>query len=667
MTDEQTMQIRLNRVMRYNRNRIDKALSLFPAQKRPLFHCMPFLLHINHPDFPGFVDNPEQPCGLALYRYDRTIQVSLLQIFPEQSALIAQPKSFWPKHRHIESLSLMGSIGTTAQSAKSDLDYWVCVDGQAINSEQWALLQQKLELIEHWVWDNHQLEVHFFLSDIERVRNNDFGEADGESAGSAQPMFLKNEYYSTHIVIAGKMPFWWLVAADCTDSAYDKAYKALQQGAEPNPNYFMDLGNVDKLNINEIFGASLWQLTKAMDSPFKSVLKMAKLEVYMDNTEQRMPLCNVLKSRVHHGVDFEKDVKSTDPYALMFDTIIQFYSDRNPKFLDLFKACLYIKSDCGLTTEHTGSKNNFKRDVITDYVQLWHWKRAKVANYDAVEHWDFQQVSRLGRIIHSFLIGCYRRLSAKLKGCEQLVSAEDMTVIGRKIESFYRDKPGKIQYLKRAFEKGLMQSQMTITMELDLSFDTRQRWSAFRGRQHYQETLDNNPCLLKQSSDPVDLVLWCIFNRIINPQSTFYLLQSQLTISVEDISELMNEALTDYQAVRVSELSRAQLLAPAQIDFCLLVINFSSHASVHEIETVRVIYLDSWGELFSFDDIAAFEALKPQFADQQQAPVCRLFTPGRNKRKILYPLIEQKTGFEFDKIGADLPQRKIKRKGAGLF
>ena len=652
MGDKHESANRLVRVLNYNRHRIDRALSLFNDKQRPLFFVMPFLLQVNHPDLPGFIDNPDVPYGLALYSYQKEDKEAMKTVFPEHHSLLEDPKVLWPKLSYVESLSLMGSIGTIAQSEKSDLDYWVCVNPGAVKGDKWTLLQQKLTLIEDWAWQTHQLEVHFFLSDIEKVRNNDFGAADGESAGSAQPMFLKNEYYSTNIVISGKIPFWWIAPCNCTDETYQQAYYALKNGSDPNPNDFIDLGNIEKFDASEMFGAAIWQLTKAMDSPFKSVLKMAKLEVFCDNTDQQTPLCNILKGMIHKGVDMESDVRITDPYTLMFDSIITYYRVKNPKFIELFQACLYIKSGCAFTrTKHVHGKN-FKRDVVVDYLKSWNWDRDTVENYDQIKHWEFSQVNILGKQIHSFLIGCYRRISAKIQGREQLVSDEDMTVIGRKISSFYGTKKGKVQYLKRAFETGLLQDELTITMELDLQFDTKQRWCAFRGRQHYQDTKDdNNRCFLKDSSDPVDLILWCIFNRIADFDSAFHLLQSHLPISALDIKELMEEAFIDCQPIRISELPAEQLLDNNQVSHCLLVVNFSSQSSEQDIETVRVIYLTTWGELYSFGNIKAFKKNKTGFLAQALKPHCRLFTPSRNNRKVLYRLIEEQTAFTFDKVG----------------
>lgn len=650
VNDKQAIIIRLARVLRYNRNRIEKALSLFPENQRPLFYAVPFFLHVNDPIFPGYVDDPDLPYGLAYFSYRKGVQESLSSMFPQHAELIGNPKRIWPKRCFIESLSLMGSIGTTAQSEKSDLDFWVCVDGKTVNGKKWELLQKKLTLIEQWAWQEYELEVHFFLSDIDKVRRNDFGAADGESAGSAQPTFLKNEYYSTNILISGKIPFWWLTPHDCSDEQYNQLYNELQQSNDPDPKYFMDLGNIQRMEVNEMFGASIWQLTKAMDSPFKSVLKMAKLEVYLDNTETRPPLCNILKDRVHKGINIDTDPRSTDPYALMFDTIIAYYQEKHPKFLELFKVCMYIKSACPLSKTGTDESANFKQQVLQEYIDSWQWSEEKVLKYDHIKQWEFQQVSKLGQKIHSFLIGCYRRLSGKMQGKEQYISKKDMTVFGRKIESFYSAKPGKIQYLKRAFETGLMQQHITVTMELDLNYDSKQRWSAFRGRPNFPDCDSENPSYLISSSDPVDLLLWCIFNRIIDNRSDFHMLQGKLPISVDNLHELMSDALMDFKPIRVSELSRKTLLTPNQITHCLLVINFSSHASVTDIETVRVLYLTSWGELYSISGMKAFHEVKQKISEQSSKAICRLFTPARNNRRILYRLMEQRMDFQFDTV-----------------
>ena len=185
--------------------------------------------------------------------------------------------------------------------------------------------------------------MHFFLSEIDNVRRNDFGIADGESAGSAQSLFLKAEFYTTNIVVAGKAPFWWLTPEKTNDQQYAALKDHLEDGGSPDLSWFMDLGNLEKLDASELFGAAIWQLSKAMDSPFKSVLKIAKLEVYLAHIEHGQPLCSLLKKHVHRGAEAPGKVAVIDPYALMFDQLIEHYEkEGQPEDMLLLQQCLYL-------------------------------------------------------------------------------------------------------------------------------------------------------------------------------------------------------------------------------------------------------------------------------------------------------------------------------------
>ena len=192
---QQNLTIRLLRVLRYNKARIERALTLLPTKHQPLFHVLPFLVHVNHEQLPGYVapsDSGETvPFGINNYSFRTDVENALLRCFPEQSNLFTDIKKIWPRQRAISSLVLMGSIGTIAQTDESDFDYWVCVDGKQCSPEALTLLQQKLSAIESWAEQQFDIEVHFFLSEIDKVKQNDFGVADGESAGSAQALFLK--------------------------------------------------------------------------------------------------------------------------------------------------------------------------------------------------------------------------------------------------------------------------------------------------------------------------------------------------------------------------------------------------------------------------------------------------------------------------------------------
>lgn len=645
MNKLQNLTIRLLRVLRYNKARIERAIELLAPEKKPIFHIIPFLLHVNHREFPGFVEDENTPGGLSNYSLRKEVMQALETVLPENEAL-NDLKKIWPKHRLIESLVLMGSIGTIAQSKGSDFDYWVCIDGSRYTQASISLLQKKLNLIEQWADTQHGMEVHFFISQIDKVRVNDFGVADGESSGSAQAVFLKAEFYTTNIVLAGKLPFWWLMPDRTTDEEYLEIIDTLKTGESPDPKWFMDLGNLAKLDANELFGAAIWQINKAMDSPFKSVLKMAKLEVFLENLEHKQPLCNVLKSKVHHSVNAPGNLEHIDPYGLMFDELISHYSlVKNKDVLQLLQLCLYIKSGCRLSLPADQARSNFKRKIIASYVKSWGWSQKKIEKVDRMKNWDFRELSRLSRQVHSFLINCYRRMSAKIPQGKQLVSKEDMTVLGRKLDTFYSKKDGKVEYLRSAFDNELYCK--TITIKAEVQANRGRLWSMYAGDQLKWQDSALEKVHLLSSSKPIDLIIWGVANRILDGKTKILLDYKAEPVTQDDLYKLL--ALTEqlFSPIRVSEIPREALLVPAKILNCMAVVNFESRRLKAEIETVRIVYSNTWGELYSRSGFEALEQLRAGLLDVKPLPGTFLLALEGSHKKRLYKDFSEQSGMEF--------------------
>lgn len=643
---QQNLTIRLLRVLRYNKARTERALELMSPEKRDGFHIIPFLLHVNHHSFPGFVDDPKTPIGLINYSLRDELTEALHRVFPEQQALIDDLKPIWPKRRMMESLVLMGSIGTIAQSEQSDFDYWVCVDGTRYKSAHFRLLQKKLHLIEQWAEKQFGMEVHFFLSDIEKVRNNDFGVADGESSGSAQAIFLKAEFYTTNIVVAGKAPFWWLLHEGATDQQYQQLQSSLKEGVSPEPKWFMDLGNIERMDTAELFGAAIWQISKAMDSPFKSVLKMAKLEVFLATIDSHQPLCSLLRTAVHNGTKAEGDQEFIDPYGIMFDHVIEHYQKvGETDTVELLQLCLYLKSDCGLSLPADESAFHFKRKIIMAYVDKWGWSREKIKKIDRIKYWDFKELSQIGKRIHAFLIGCYRRISVKIADHKQMVSKEDVTVIGRKIDSFYSKKDNKIDYMRSAFEEGAYCKIVTIKAEPQSN--NRRRWSLYRGNQIDWNDSALGKVLMKSAWNPVEILLWAVFNGVMDDKTKIMLSYHAEPVTENDLLDLTKILVTLFPPVRISDIKRNALLVPFRICNCLAILNFESRRHKPETETLKLIYYTSWGELYCVDGFKALEAMRFDLCDVEPPPDKYLFAPDGSYRERLFADFKERADMDF--------------------
>ena len=642
---QQNLTIRLLRVLRYNKARIERALTLMPEKHRPLFHVLPFLVHVNHEALPGYVTPPTSdetvPFGINNYSFRPDVELALKRCFPAQSHLFADIKQIWPRQRAVDALVLMGSVGTIAQTDDSDFDFWVCIDGNRFSQAALALLQQKLTAIEKWADETFGIEVHFFLSEIDKVRQNDFGVAEGESAGSAQAMFLKAEFYNTNIVVAGKAPFWWLTPEKTTEKQYRAIYNSLEKGGSPDVDWFMDLGHLERLDASELFGAAIWQLGKAMDSPFKSVLKMAKLEVYLANISHGQPLCNLLKKHVHRGAEAPGHVADIDPYALMFDELIAHYKKPGQaEDIAVLQQCLYLKCGSALSQPLVeGEQANFKRKIMASYAKQWGWSRKLIVHLDNQQDWTFNERVQLSRRIHRFLLKCYRRISKEISHHQQVMDQKDMTVLGRRLSTYYAKKADKIEFLRRAFDESLYCEKITIAMRQLKNGD--EVWSAYAGDLLSKSGIMDESQKITQASTAIALMVWLVSSKIIDTNSKVYLDYNYGEVSELDLNDLLKHLCKYFPPVKVSSLPRNDLLAPERVTACFAIVNFPTLRQKATVEDVSILYTTSWGETFLKHGDDVLDTLWYDLQEATPKPPCYVMVPrGNQQSRILGEFLE---------------------------
>ena len=642
---QQNLTIRLLRVLRYNKARIERALTLMPEKHRPLFHVLPFLVHVNHEALPGYVapltSDETVPFGINNYSFRPDVEQALQRCFPAQSHLFSDIKQIWPRQRAVDALVLMGSVGTIAQTDDSDYDFWVCIDGKRFSTTELTLLQQKLTAIEKWADNTFGIEVHFFLSEIDKVKQNDFGVAEGESAGSAQALFLKAEFYNTNIVVAGKAPFWWLTPEKTTEKQYQAIYNSLEKGGSPDVDWFMDLGHLERLDASELFGAAIWQLGKAMDSPFKSVLKMAKLEVYLANISHGQPLCTLLKKHVHRGAEAPGHVADIDPYALMFDELIAHYkANGQAEDIAVLQQCLYLK--CGCTLSHPlveGEQANFKRKIMASYAKQWGWSRKLLAHLDNQQDWTFNERVQLSRRIHRFLLKCYRRISKEISHHQQVMDQKDMTVLGRRLSTYYAKKPDKIEFLRRAFDESLYCEKITIAMRQLKNGD--EVWSAYAGDLLSKSGIIDDSQKVTQAASAIALMVWLVSSKIIDTNSKVYLDYNYGEVSELDLNDLLKHLCKYFPPVKVSSLPRNDLLAPERITACFAIVNFPTLRQKATVENVSILYTTSWGETFLRHGSDVLDTLWYDLQEVTPKPPCYVMVPrGNQQARILGEFLE---------------------------
>ncbi|HPJ96909.1 MAG TPA: class I adenylate cyclase, partial [Syntrophales bacterium] len=266
----------------YNQFRRDIFQHLSPKESEVILFLLPWLLSINHPDFPGYVPDLEKP--FRVFNIEQSKDIKKKEpAFKKQFKCYDQGSllKYSTEYCDIQGIYTIGSIGTISQTSHSDCDLWVCIDRDNYSATQFDHLSQKVYLIKDWLDNTLKMPVYFFISDIHDIQKCNFGNVSDESCGSAQRNVLKEEFYRTAIVVCGKIPFWWVYFNPEEPQSYEQA---LQEYQHPNfgQDDCVDLGNLLAIEQSEYFGAALWQFNKALSHPLKSIIKMLLLVVQME-------------------------------------------------------------------------------------------------------------------------------------------------------------------------------------------------------------------------------------------------------------------------------------------------------------------------------------------------------------------------------------------------
>ncbi len=473
-------------------------------------HCeildiLPLLFHVNHALLPGYVAS-KTPHGIPEYSPGKAAEVAARKL----------TKSFSLKKRalpvyDIQGLYMMGSTGTIAHSEDSDFDIWVC-HRKGLSDEGLNELQQKATLIEQWA-DDHDLEVHFFIFNADDFRGGKQSQLSSESSGSTQHYLLLDEFYRSGIVMCGLFPIWWLVPCE-HEADYESYIESLVERREVIENDFIDFGCLAVIPPEEFFGATLWQLYKSINSPYKSVIKLLLMEVYANEYPDIDLLSLRYKRQVHEGIN---DLNKIDPYLMMYHKVEEYLMSANDSIrLDLLRRSFYLKVNAKLSRPRKQTNDAWRHETMEFMVHSWDWGEGRILTLDMQQDWKLQTVLEERRTLISALTQGYRMLSQFARKQSEIarISQTDLNVLGRKLYGAFERKAGKVELVNRGIAPSLHESSLSLHRIIT---DNQESWLLFRDNISIEKATESTP--LKRGQSLIELLTWCHFNNLLNTQS----------------------------------------------------------------------------------------------------------------------------------------------------
>jgi len=529
--DRQNLAILKRRFETVNARRLQRMTEALNSQQRIFIQALPILFHSNHPMLPGYVSK-QTPAKLANFQSTKEhlrIGKQLARSFSFQ---------FDNQDAQILGIYIMGSVGTVAQSGRSDLDIWLC-HVPNLNEQQQRELKAKCESISKWA-ASLKLEAHFFPMEPDSFRRGEMVSLDNESSGSTQRLLLLDEFYRSAVFIGGRMPLWWFVPAS-EEQRYNEHARTLLRQRFVHEKDVLDFGGVDKLPDKEFITAGFWQLYKAIESPYKSVLKLLLLEAYASERPKITPLSLSYKHMVYRG---EQDIDRLDGYVLIYERIESYLKkNKQSKRLEIARRCFYFKVNRKLSKAIKSSHKSWQRLLMEKMTQEWGWDADKIAGLDKRNSWKTSRVSEERARLVSELTNCYQYLSefTKQQQSSKSFTGEELKILGRKLQAAFERQPGKIEWINPGISNNITEDALCIEEHQSEESGAGSLWTLSAKSQGVDARYDGDT--LKSSKDFVELILWCHFNGICNKQTVFDL-QKCPSVRPPELRKLLNTVQT---------------------------------------------------------------------------------------------------------------------------
>lgn len=582
----------------------------FLQPRQQLFlDLLPLIFHGNYPLLPGFISSGT-PAGLFEYSPgNRTLKAA--RKFIQNFSYTARTTS----KRSIEGLFLMGSAGSMAFSRASDMDLWLCHHSE-LSPHEIGELEKKAHAVENWA-ATLDLEVHIFLMNSKKFRLGPDDPISTEGSGQTQHYLLLEEFYRTSIYIAGKGLAWWLVPPH-QENNYTGYLNHLIAQRFINENKLIDFGGLNAVPAKEFLEATLWHIYKSLQSPHKSLLKLLLMECYASEYPDPKWACLEIKQAIYEGNFTSTDL---DPYLLIYRKVETYLKNSHSLGrLALARQNFFLKimdsPDAAMNLQSLASRETY----LLTIAERCQWPAKTLEELNRLRFWNIKKAISEHEIILQQLAHCFRVIKgfASDHVNRSYHQSHELKLIGRKLYSFLKKKPGKIELITT--QTAVRSKEQELSIVESRSTDGKQEWSLFF--KNVQIGIDPNIEPILKCRTLIEVLGWLVINGFFLPEQQLHFRSKSLNIPNEELQRILGHldlffknnfdrgaSLANYQSVntliKTLVIINMGAAIPDELDRGLCLMSERSDVLSYGIErrcliqTIDCISISRWSEITS--------------------------------------------------------------------
>ena len=570
----------------FNNKRISYALEIMSYEGERLFHLVPLLLHFNNQALPCCLPG-DIPHGIHNFKPNIHQKKILEQIEYESNQ-----KMNIEVECSILSLFCMGSTSSVGQGPRSDVDYWVCVS-KYMDTQKIALLEKKCLYIKNLAREQYGQDINFFVVKENKFLEKNLAIADAEDCGTAQHMFLLDEFYRSTIYVAGQKILWMIVPCK-REHDYEHYVKSLVNENKIKKTDWIDFGQVGDIPSDEYYGSALWLLYKGTDAPYKAVIKILLMEAYSNEYPNTFLVSMQIKDNMHKKLDH---VENLDSYYMVYKKINDYLEKRNDnERIDLLRVCFYLKISDDIQSIEKPTAIIKRKNFVKKLLTQWNWSKSRVEKLNKRNQINIFDIKKMYGTVFNALMQSYKSLLlfGERNNIIDAINFTDMCVLSRKLYSSFDTHEDKINIFLLDKAYSVYEKDISI-VEVSKSSLCRSGWYIFTSSLNSREIIVQKP--LVRFDELSRAVIFSYFNKILDENTKIHV-KSENEMDSNKVKSFISDLDKTFKDSYVV-LTNKNLLLPAQITKCGVYVNVTSDPT-NDIDLLTVNNNDL--NVFSFGE-----------------------------------------------------------------
>lgn len=381
---------------------------------------------------------------------------------------------------------------------------------------------------------------------------------------------------------------------------------------------WFDFGSISKCSPTEYFGSGLWLLYKAIDSPFKVVLKILLMEAYSSDYTQSRLLASDLKDYMlsHDGYSIDLDA-----YYLMYLKVSQYLQRNKDPRLTLMRKCFYLKIFLGISQKRPYSNADYrlKRGLLNKFSSRWGWSEDFVRQLERVDYWKMAQLREFSQEVYRALFASYQallRFSVR-HGIEYAITSDDAGILSRKLYAAFDLYPGKILIMHKNFSNSIEERNLTF-IKPSASSLCRRGWHLYTT--HPEDLGLLNMRAVYVGSRLCEVVTWASLNGLLTSRTINHVCGASSMVSPLKIKQLSSD-VTRVLKPKLFRVNERSLQRTRELRGCVVLLNLEQDPTalisnrmldidmgstlccgrqrICLIGSVDLVLINSWGEVRS--------------------------------------------------------------------